>query len=228
MSPSSEVDQGGSSAVAQKEPVMAQPLVSQEEPVVSSGGAMVAPVEQTETVVTEDEVVPEETAPVNTVVDQRERSAEEQKKIQQTVVKLDKVTENQPVEVLSSSGFTIDNAAWLQNKMVASKQWLKNADRQGVSIQVMMRNASAFAELARYLRNEWPLDLDKTYIYEVEMKGRRIFRVFYDEFPTISQGYSGINQLPESVRVNSPYLHSIYRMQQALLQPSSGLNVGKN
>ena len=43
------------------------------------------------------------------------------------------------------------------------------------------------------------------------------YRVFFGEFPTVSRGNDIIRQLPASVRTNSPYLHSIYRMQQALL-----------
>ena len=138
-------------------------------------------------------------------------------KIQQSGAIIDKVTSNQIVEDLSSSDQSDDYLAWLENKIEASKQWLRGADRQGVSIQVMMRSKSAGRELAAYLQNEWPLDLDKTYLYEVTMKDQTIYRVFYNEYPTISLGQMKMKQLPESVRLNSPYLHSIYRMQKALL-----------
>jgi type II secretory pathway predicted ATPase ExeA/septal ring-binding cell division protein DamX len=139
------------------------------------------------------------------------------KKNQQSVVKLDKVTENQPLEVLSSSRVPQNYDAWLQNKIQQSIKWLKEADAHGVSIQVMMRSKLAMKELAIYLQNDWPLELDKTYIYEVKLKDRSIYRVFYGEYATVSQGHERIKQLPESVRVNSPYLHSIYRMQEELL-----------
>lgn len=139
------------------------------------------------------------------------------KKIQQSDDKLDKVAENQSVEVLSSSKKSDKYSDWLQNKIETSKEWLRGADKEGVSIQVMMRNQSAARDLSIYLQTEWPLDLDKTYLYEVKMKNKQIFRVFYDEYPTISLGQMKIKQLPESVRLNSPYLHSIYRMQKALL-----------
>ena len=139
------------------------------------------------------------------------------KKIQQSEVKLDKVNQNQPIEVVSSSKKSDKNLDWLENKLKTSKQWLRTADKQGVSIQVMMRSKEAARELSIYLQTQWPLDLDKTYLYEVEMRGRSIFRVFYNEYPTISQGQREMKKLPESVRINSPYLHSIYRMQQALL-----------
>jgi hypothetical protein len=139
------------------------------------------------------------------------------KKVQQTDAKLDKVTQNQAVEFSSSNKEPDIYEQWLIKKIEDSKQWLMQADKQGVSIQVMMRNRSAAKELATYLQTEWPLDLEKTYLYEVKMKNKQIFRVFYDEFPTITLGQMRIKQLPESVRINSPYLHSIYRMQKALL-----------
>ena len=139
------------------------------------------------------------------------------KKNQQTDAKLDKVVVNQSVEPRISSKKLDAHERWLKTKIAASKQWLRQADKQGVSIQVMMRSKSAAKELAIYLQTEWPLDLDKTYLYEVNMKDRQIYRVFYNEYPTITLGQMKMKQLPESVRLNSPYLHSIYRMQKALL-----------
>ncbi len=146
----------------------------------------------------------------------------ESKKNQQTTAKLgivdvDQVERNQSVDVLSSSRKYDDYEQWLDAKIQSSKQWLKNADKQSVSIQVMMRSKSAGRELAAFLQTEWPLDLDKTYLYEVKIQKKEIYRVFYDEFPSITTGQIKMKQLPESVRANSPYLHSVYRMQKALL-----------
>jgi hypothetical protein len=86
-----------------------------------------------------------------------------------------------------------------------------------VSIQVLMRSKSAARELVYYLRNEWPLDLSETYLYEVNTETRSIYRVFYSEFSSLSNGRNQLERLPESVKRNSPYLHSVYRMQKALL-----------
>jgi len=102
--------------------------------------------------------------------------------------------------------------------MVSSKEWLRKANKKSVSIQVMMRNKSAGRELVRFLNNEWPLPLEKTYLFKVKKGESEIFRVFYGEYPSISKGQTEIKQLPKSVRVNLPYLHSIYRMQKALLK----------
>ncbi len=200
-------------------------LAPEEEPLVSSE-IVEEPVSKLDLVAQKIKLDSEEKERIKrvleTVTDQEvESTANEMeagsKKNQQTDAKLDKVAVNQAVEPLISSKQLGAHEQWLQQKIAASKQWLREADKQGVSIQVMMRSKSAAKELAVYLQTEWPLDLDKTYLYEVNMKDRQIYRVFYNEYPTITLGQMKMKQLPESVRINSPYLHSIYRMQKALL-----------
>ena len=110
-----------------------------------------------------------------------------------------------------------DYNLWLDRKLRQSLEWLSQADRDKVSIQVLMRSKSAARELVYYLRNEWPLDISKTYLYEVSTEDRSIYRVFYSEFDSLTQGRDQLEQLPDSVKVNSPYLHSVHRMQKALL-----------
>ena len=113
---------------------------------------------------------------------------------------------------------TGDDNRWLNDRLSDSKDWLLKAERKNVSIQVMVRKKSAVKDLVEYLRNEWTLSLDKTYIFEVKTKKQGLYRVFYSEFSSLSDGQSEIKRLPESVRVNQPYLQSIYRMREALLQ----------
>ncbi len=145
------------------------------------------------------------------------------KKNAQASGKLDKVNVNQPVEAAISSEKSplttsaAQTAQWLEEKLLKSRAWLEQADRQGVSIQVMVRNQAAAKDLVNYLQNEWPLDLDKTQLFAVSKPSGDIFRVFYGEYPTITAGQQAIKALPPEVRANAPYLHSIYRMQQQLL-----------
>jgi hypothetical protein len=110
-----------------------------------------------------------------------------------------------------------DYRQWLDEKLELSRQWLGSPERRDLSIQVMMRKKSAARELVYYLRNEWPLDLSQTYIYEVKIDGRPIYRVFYSEFDSMQQARIQIGLLPDSVKVNAPYVHSVRRMRQALL-----------
>lgn len=106
---------------------------------------------------------------------------------------------------------------WLNAKLQQSREWLSKAPRNNISIQVMMSRKSSERKLVEYLQNEWPLSIDETYLYEVNMDSETIYRVFYREFKSLSQGREEMQRLPESVKANSPYLHSIYRMQKALL-----------
>jgi MSHA biogenesis protein MshM len=110
-----------------------------------------------------------------------------------------------------------DDTGWLNEKLAQSQQWLGQAEGGKMSIQVMMRNKSGVRDLVYYLRNEWPLDLSQTYVYEVSVESGSIYRVFYSEYDSLNQARAKIDELPESVRVNSPYVHSVHRMRKALL-----------
>ena len=132
---------------------------------------------------------------------------------------LDQAASTDALETRNSNdlGLTADYNQWLNVKLRESRDWLSNANRNNVSIQVLMRSKSGARELVYYLRNEWPLELSETYLYEVNTDTRSIYRVFYSEFNSLSNGRNQLERLPESIRKNSPYLHSVYRMQKALL-----------
>ena len=81
----------------------------------------------------------------------------------------------------------------------------------------MIRRKAAARELVYYLHNEWPLDLSQTFLFEVMNDGRTIYKVFYSEYDSLSEARAQIEALPESIKVNSPYVHSVHRMRTALL-----------
>ena len=120
-------------------------------------------------------------------------------------------------EASTDLSLAADYHRWLDAKLRESRDWLSQANQNNVSIQVFVRSKSAVRELVYYLRNEWPLDLSETYLYEVSTEDRSIYRVFYSEFDSLARGRNQLELLPESVKRNSPYLHSVYRMQKALL-----------
>ena len=117
----------------------------------------------------------------------------------------------------SNTDLSDDYNRWLEAKLRESRDWLSQADRNNVSIQVFVSSKSAVRELVYYLRNDWPLDLSETYLYEVSTNSHSIYRVFYSEFDSLSNGRNQLERFPETVKRNSPYLHSVYRMQKALL-----------
>ena len=81
----------------------------------------------------------------------------------------------------------------------------------------MSRYETTPIEMARILKNQWPLDLDTTYLFAVQADSEVIYRVFYSEFTSVPEGTREIEELPTSISKNGPYLHSIYKMQAAYL-----------
>jgi len=110
-----------------------------------------------------------------------------------------------------------DYPQWLDIKLAQSLEWLANASRKKLSIQVFMRKKGAAGELVYYLRNEWPLDLSDTYLYEVLIEDKVFYRAFYSEFDSLDLARAHIEKLPDNVKANSPYVHSVYRMRKDLL-----------
>ena len=119
--------------------------------------------------------------------------------------------------VIVDRSLTLNNNQWLNDRLEKSREWLSRASRNNVSIQVMIRKKSAAKQLVEHLRNDWPLDLEQTYLYEVTTEAQSIYRIFYREFDTLASGQREIERLPESIRANQPYLKSVHRMQKALL-----------
>jgi type II secretory pathway predicted ATPase ExeA/septal ring-binding cell division protein DamX len=117
----------------------------------------------------------------------------------------------------SDLGLSDNYHVWLNAKLEESREWLANAGGEKLSIQVMMRKKSAVRELVYYLLNDWPFALADTYLYEVVIEGNVIYRVFYSEFDSMAQALAQIDRLPDNVRANLPYVHSVYRMRRDLL-----------
>ena len=196
-----------------KQEQVAQPEVVAEqeaEPLAQQASAVAPQVDE----VVLPEVVLQEEAQVQADVIKKQ---EEEDRILQNA--LDQAASSVALEAETSPdlSLTADYDRWLNAKLRESRDWLSQANRNSVSIQVFVRSKAAERELVYYLRNEWPLDLSKTYLYEVSTEDRSIYRVFYSEFDSLSRGKSQLKLLPESVKKNSPYLHSVYRMQKALL-----------
>ena len=139
--------------------------------------------------------------------------------VQNSQAEVNEAVENKK-EIVANSQYpdlTEDNNQWLNVRLLRSREWLSRAKRDSYSIQVLVRRSSATPELVYYLRNEWPLDLEKTYLYEVITEKNNFYRVFYSEFESIAKGKREINRLPNSVKANSPYLQSVSQMQKTLL-----------
>jgi len=129
------------------------------------------------------------------------------------------ITPDESPSTLDNADFAASEGSdrWLNIKLEQSHEWLANAGRGKLSIQVMMRKQSAAPELVYYLLNEWPFALSNTYLFEVVIEDKIIYRVFYSEFDSMEQALAQIDRLPDNVKANLPYVHSVYRMRENLL-----------
>ncbi len=133
---------------------------------------------------------------------------------QATAVDIEEVSTEDPVQV--GAIMVGDYDKWLEFKLKQSREWLSGADKDKVSIQIMVLRKSEARELVYRLNNGWPLNLEETYLYEVNLESKAIYRVFYSEFDSVSRARREIESLPKSIKSNSPYLHSVYRMQKSV------------
>ena len=158
-------------------------------------------------------------------VNEQQAGASEQVESVIAQVKQDSSAQSLPQPVMSnaSQNSTSDTDSlaadmqWLNDRLAYSQQWLSQVTGGKMSIQVMIRRKAAARELVYYLHNEWPLDLSQTFLFEVMNDGRTIYKVFYSEYDSLSEARAQIEALPESIKVNSPYVHSVHRMRTALL-----------
>jgi len=134
---------------------------------------------------------------------------------QATVVDIEEVSTDDLMQV--GTNMVSDYNEWLEFKLEQSRKWLSGADKDKLSIQVMVLVKSEARELVYQLRHSWPLDLDETYLYEVNIESGSIYRVFYSEFDSVTLGRREIESLPRSIKSNLPYLQSVYRMQKVYL-----------
>jgi type II secretory pathway predicted ATPase ExeA len=216
---------------ANESAIPAEPEVKQESPTVSESVALIEPLavetqvassdsmeidepEVSETLPVIDEQIVITSSDAGNLTPEQDQSATSADEME-ILVPIDKVSAINA----GQTGATVisDYNEWLDFKLKQSREWLIGADKEKVSIQVLMRKKSGAQELVYHLRHDWPLNLDETYLYEVNFDSQVIYRVFYREFDSVTQGRREIEGLPRSIRANSPYLHSVYRMQKVFL-----------
>jgi len=122
----------------------------------------------------------------------------------------------------------VDAQKWLDEKVVKTRAWMAQAEKGHITMQVLMRRKSAAQELVGFLKNEWPLQLDQTYIYEVDIHGTNIYRVLYNDYESWRQGNLDLAAMPDSIKSNGPYLRNIYRLHVAALSEDVAMLAGEN
>jgi MSHA biogenesis protein MshM len=126
-------------------------------------------------------------------------------------------TENKPTPeiTINTTTITLTLPELLQERLKASELWLQQSDSQHYSIQILHTSYQKTAELTQFLQREElaPL-LPSLFLYHKDQQ----WNVFYGTFIDENTALFAINELPESIRRNRPYVRRL-----SALIPSSSL-----
>ena len=101
----------------------------------------------------------------------------------------------------------------LQERSVAMQDWLVETDPATYTLQLISVSSTDSAYVTRVLtRLEQAGLIDETYSCISNTQGQDYWKVVYGDFATADQARSVVNDLPSSVRNNSPYAQSIRRL----------------
>jgi MSHA biogenesis protein MshM len=96
----------------------------------------------------------------------------------------------------------------------ATQAWLKSAPKDAYSLQLITVRASDIAKMERFLQRATKVvPVEDLHLYSVKINGDQHYRAAYGQYRDNKELSSGINELPEILKAQSPYKRSIERMQ---------------
>lgn len=102
-----------------------------------------------------------------------------------------------------------------------TRAWLRQADGDHFSIQVLRVAADARSDLERFLREPESAEfLDKLFIHQARYDGQAVYAVLYSEFATYAAAKAALDALPAAVKRHQPVVRSV-RQLRATMDESS-------
>ena len=96
----------------------------------------------------------------------------------------------------------------------ATQDWLKTAPAGLHSIQLLTASAGQLPRLERFLqRASTVVPAEQLYVYSVKIDGQQHYRTAFGEFDEVTRAKEAIQQLPQSLRSQNPYVRSVARMK---------------
>ena len=96
----------------------------------------------------------------------------------------------------------------------ATQAWLKSAPKDAYSLQLITVRASDIAKMERFLQRATKVvPVEDLHLYSVKINGDQHYRAAYGQYRDNKELTSGINELPDILKAQSPYKRSIERMQ---------------
>jgi len=98
----------------------------------------------------------------------------------------------------------------IAQQMKMTHDWLNKAEAEGFTIQLVLLDAWAQNKVEDFIEKAGAgLDLDKVYVYQATIRGKKVYSVLYNEYATREEAVSQLKQLPKALRKNSPYLRTV-------------------
>ena len=106
-----------------------------------------------------------------------------------------------------------DDADLFQTRLAATRAWLRGADENHFTIQVLLGDADQEAGMERFLRQAGMSEvLDRLYIYRAELRGKPMYGVVYGDFPDYAGAQAALENLPAPLRRHSPFLRNLHQV----------------
>jgi len=88
--------------------------------------------------------------------------------------------------------------------------WIQNAADENFTIQLTLLDSNLKNDAQRFLKKIKPeLNLQNIYIYKVSIRGRMFYSVLYNMYTERNQAVKQLQQLPNRLKKNGPFLRTI-------------------
>ena len=106
---------------------------------------------------------------------------------------------------------------FVTSRIERTRAWLRQADGNHFSIQVLRGTADAVKDLERFLRGQESTDfLDRIFIYQARHNGQAVYGVLYSEFATYADAKAALEALPADVKRYKPFLRSVRQVRATM------------
>jgi hypothetical protein len=106
---------------------------------------------------------------------------------------------------------------FVTSRVDQTRDWLRQADENHFSIQVLRVTADAVKDLERFLRGQESVDfLDRIFIYQARHNGQAVYGVLYSEFANYADAKAALDALPVEVKRYKPVLRSVRQVRATM------------
>ena len=131
---------------------------------------------------------------------------------------LDQASARESVEALTAS----DVGPLTRERLVATRQWLRDADGAHFSIQLLLTDHAQRANLERFLRERHLAgEIADYYVYQTRIRRRVWYGVLYREYASFGAAKAALDELPDEFRRHRPFIRNVRDIASAYAPPAA-------